>query len=299
MHVQKLLRQADEVVYCFDGDTAGRRAAWRALENSLAQLQDGKQVRFLFLPAEDDPDSFVRAHGKEAFEKLLDAAPAAVGVPASHELTRASTCARAEGRARFLQEAKPLVKQIAAPMLSLMLRKQIAELAGVSQAELDRSFEIKAAGAQRRRPSGANAVKPSLGAGVGRNARVRSRLLAALADRWPPVAETVEPRVERTAAVREPGICSRTLLELCWPTRTMQAAVSEHFRGGELERLSAVSSETVDACKWEALDQRGTAGRVRRCMGRNCRQRWRNEGGARCLPEKSRRHELHSRGKGE
>ena len=50
-HVQKLLRQTDEVVFCFDGDTAGRRAAWRALENSLEQLQDGKQVKFLFLPA--------------------------------------------------------------------------------------------------------------------------------------------------------------------------------------------------------------------------------------------------------
>jgi DNA primase len=69
--VQKLLRQSDDVIYCFDGDDAGRRAAWRALENSLAQLQDGKQVRFLFLPAEDDPDSFVRSHGKEAFESLL------------------------------------------------------------------------------------------------------------------------------------------------------------------------------------------------------------------------------------
>ena len=69
--VQKLLRQSDDVIYCFDGDEAGRRAAWRALENSLAQLQDGKQVRFLFLPDEDDPDSFVRSHGKDEFESLL------------------------------------------------------------------------------------------------------------------------------------------------------------------------------------------------------------------------------------
>ncbi len=67
--VQKLLRQTDNVIYCFDGDAAGRRAAWRALENSLAQLQDGKQVRFLFLPPEDDPDSFVRAHGSASVRK--------------------------------------------------------------------------------------------------------------------------------------------------------------------------------------------------------------------------------------
>src|SRR5258707_2653146 len=63
--VQKLLRQTDNVIYCFDGDAAGRRAAWRALENSLAQLQDGKQVRFLFLSPGHDPGSFVRAHGRE------------------------------------------------------------------------------------------------------------------------------------------------------------------------------------------------------------------------------------------
>src|SRR5690606_32872720 len=134
---QKLLRQSDNVVYCFDGDAAGRRAAWRALENSLSQLQDGKQVRFLFLPPEDDPDSYVRAQGKEAFEALL-----AHSQPLSEflvqELAGRVDMRSAEGRARFLQEAKPLVKQVTAPMLSLMLRKQVAELAGLSQAELDR-----------------------------------------------------------------------------------------------------------------------------------------------------------------
>ena len=73
-HVQKLLRQTDEVVFCFDGDAAGRKAAWRALENSVAHLQDGKQIKFLFLPEQDDPDSFVRREGKAAFEKLVEAA---------------------------------------------------------------------------------------------------------------------------------------------------------------------------------------------------------------------------------
>jgi DNA primase len=73
LHVQKLLRQADEIVFSFDGDSAGRRAAWRALENSLAQLQDGKQLKFLFLPDGEDPDTYVRKHGKEAFEKALSA----------------------------------------------------------------------------------------------------------------------------------------------------------------------------------------------------------------------------------
>ena len=79
-HVQKLLRQTDEVVFCFDGDSAGRRAAWRALENSLEQLQDGKQVKFLFLPEGHDPDSFVRAHGRGGLRAGAGAGAAAVGV---------------------------------------------------------------------------------------------------------------------------------------------------------------------------------------------------------------------------
>ena len=142
MHVQKLLRQTDEIVYCFDGDNAGRRAAWRALENSLGQLADGKQVRFLFLPQGEDPDSYVRQHGKENFEKLLNDA-----IPLSqfllNELSSRVDRSTSEGRARLLQEAKPLVKEIAAPMLSLMLRKQLADLAGFTQQELDAEFQIK------------------------------------------------------------------------------------------------------------------------------------------------------------
>ena len=73
-HVQKLLRQADHVTFCFDGDAAGRRAAWRALETSLEALSDGKHVNFLFLPEKDDPDTWVRAHGSEAFVALVESA---------------------------------------------------------------------------------------------------------------------------------------------------------------------------------------------------------------------------------
>ncbi len=143
-HVQKLLRQTDEIVFCFDGDNAGRRAAWRALENSLAQLADGKEVRFLFLPQGEDPDSYVRQHGKEQFEKLLDSA-----IPLSqfllNELSSHGDRNTHEGRAKLLQEAKPLIKQITAPMLSLMMRKQLAEITGITQQELDGEFQIKTA----------------------------------------------------------------------------------------------------------------------------------------------------------
>jgi DNA primase len=153
-HVQKLLRQAEEIVFCFDGDDAGRRAAWRALENSLEQLVDGKQLSFLFLPQGEDPDTYVRKLGKVAFEKLLgDAQPLSQFM--LRELSSRVDLDTHEGRARLLQEARPLVKQVAAPLLSLLMRKQFAQMAGISQQELDAQFEVKpkvAAAVQRRSP---------------------------------------------------------------------------------------------------------------------------------------------------
>ena len=142
VHVQKLLRQTEQVVFCFDGDNAGRRAAWRALENSLEQLVDGKQLSFLFLPQGEDPDTFVRKFGKEAFEKSLrDAKPLSQFL--LDELKSQVDIQAPEGRAKLLQEAAPRIKQIAAPLLSLMLRKQLAQIAGISQQELDAQFQIK------------------------------------------------------------------------------------------------------------------------------------------------------------
>ncbi len=136
VHVQKLMRQADEIVFCFDGDAAGRRGAWRALENSLAQLNDGKQVKFLFLPEGEDPDTYVRKSGREAFEKLAaEAQPLSIFMlrELGSEVDRTSQ----EGRARLLQRAEPLVKQIPAPALGLLIKKQLAEMAGVTVAELN------------------------------------------------------------------------------------------------------------------------------------------------------------------
>jgi DNA primase len=159
LHVQKLLRQADEIVFCFDGDAAGRRAAWRALENSLNQLADGKQVRFLFLPQGEDPDTYVRTQGKPAFESLLEKAPP-LSAYFLQELSSRVDLDTHEGRASLLQEAQPLVKQIAAPLLSLMLRKRLAEIAGVTQQELDAQYQIRpqprSAPAPARRPAAAS-----------------------------------------------------------------------------------------------------------------------------------------------
>ncbi len=149
-HVQKLLRLTDKVVFCFDGDAAGQRAAWRALENALPQLVDGKHVAFLFLPPEHDPDSFVREQGTAAFEQLLQEALPLSGY-LLRELSAQVNLRTQEGRTALLQRAQPLLTVIAAPATALLLRKEVAALAGITQTELEALYSIKPIGAPPRR----------------------------------------------------------------------------------------------------------------------------------------------------
>ena len=134
-HAQKLFRLTDTVVFCFDGDEAGRRAAWRALENTLAWLADGKNAKFLFLPDGADPDDYVRQHGGAAFEALVGHA-----VPLSDflisELVTRHPPSSAEDRAALVNAAKPLLSQLHAPILSTLLRRRVAEIAGLPEIEL-------------------------------------------------------------------------------------------------------------------------------------------------------------------
>jgi len=124
VHVHKLLRQADEIVFSFDGDAAGRKAAWHALEVSLPATLDQKAIRFLFLPEGEDPDSYVRAEGKQAFEDLVGRAEPLSAYLLTQLRARVDTNT-AEGRSRLLHEAKPLVMNItSAPALQLQLLKQ-------------------------------------------------------------------------------------------------------------------------------------------------------------------------------
>ena len=135
VHAQKLFRLADTVVFCFDGDAAGRKAAWRALENTLPVLTDGKNARFLFLPDGEDPDDFVRARGKASFEQAVTAAlPLSEYLVATLSAQHAPTSA--EGRAALVNAAKPLVGQIGAPVLATLIRKRIAALAELSEADV-------------------------------------------------------------------------------------------------------------------------------------------------------------------
>jgi len=149
-HVQKLLRIAEQVVFCFDGDAAGQRAAWRALENSLPHLVDGKRIGFLFLPKEHDPDSYIREHGTAAFEQLLhDSLPLSGYL--LRELTAKVDLRTQEGRSQLLELAKPLLLAISANTMALLLRKEVAALAGLTQHELEALYGVKAMGAAPRR----------------------------------------------------------------------------------------------------------------------------------------------------
>ena len=145
-HVQKLFRLTDTVAFCFDGDNAGRKAAWRALENTLPVLADGKNAVFLFLPDGEDPDDFVRKRGRAAFERAVEAA-----VPLS-EFLLADLAARhpptsAEGRAALVAAARPHLAQINAPVLATILRRRLSELAGIPEMELRGLLNLPAASA--------------------------------------------------------------------------------------------------------------------------------------------------------
>ncbi|MGZ5251846.1 MAG: DNA primase [Caldimonas sp.] len=148
-HVHKLVRFADEVVFSFDGDAAGRRAAGRALEASLPHATDTRSFRFLFLPPEHDPDSYVREFGAAAFEQRV-----AEAVPLSKQIIALAAdeldFGNAEGRARFLANARPLWSALPDGMLKRQLLGEIASRAALGTDELASAW--RAAGVARPRP---------------------------------------------------------------------------------------------------------------------------------------------------
>ncbi|MDR2220501.1 MAG: DNA primase [Methylobacillus sp.] len=147
-HITKLMRQTDNIVFCFDGDAAGRKAAWRAAINALPALTDGLQLSFLFLPPEHDPDSYIRAFGKSGFETALTET-----LPLSQYLLQTlaeeNDMQTQEGRVRFLNDAEPLLKQIAAPKLGLLLRNRVAELAQIAPGEMESVMKLPQPGKPR------------------------------------------------------------------------------------------------------------------------------------------------------
>ena len=253
-HVQKLLRQVDRLVFCFDGDDAGRKAGWRALENSLDVLPEQKAIGFVFLPESDDPDSFVRERGAAAFERLV-----AEAMPLSEFLMKelAAHCdlTSAEGRARLVADAKPMLIRLQSPLLRLQLVKRLAEASGFSQAEVERLCNLKPVA--RPAPARASRPVPSL-----------SRHLLRLLLQKPELAR----RVPLTAlpANSEEACAIARLCSVVLETGDSipgYAALLEHFRGSEDEAvLRAAAAELMrQPFAEEDVDEEfdGAVGRLR------------------------------------
>jgi DNA primase len=144
VHIQKLLRHTEELVFCFDGDGAGQRAAWRALEHSLSMLTDSSRLGFLFLPDGHDPDSYIREFGQDGFEALLTQAVMPLSAYLFKQIAQQYDLTVDEGKSAFLKALQPLIAQVQAPNLALMLRKRAAELAQIDMADLATIWQLKA-----------------------------------------------------------------------------------------------------------------------------------------------------------
>ena len=137
-HVKILMRQADSIYFCFDGDSAGRKAAWRALENALPQLKDDKSLHFLFLPEEHDPDSYIRAYGKAQFEDALLNQSKPLSEYFWEHLSDGINLNTQEGKAELVKTSSPLLAQITAPALAYLLKQRLSELVGIDPDNLAR-----------------------------------------------------------------------------------------------------------------------------------------------------------------
>ncbi|HWJ06322.1 MAG TPA: DNA primase [Steroidobacteraceae bacterium] len=135
-HLQRIFRLVGEVVFCFDGDRAGRAAAWRALENAVGEVKQGRQVRFLFLPEGHDPDTLVREEGREAFEARLANAEPLSGYLIRELASRVDT-GSVDGRARLVELARPLVRKIPSEVYRELLVQELASVVGMAAGRLN------------------------------------------------------------------------------------------------------------------------------------------------------------------
>ncbi len=150
-HIQLLTRQCRQIVFCFDGDAAGRRAADRALDIALSALTDGMDIRFLFLPEKDDPDSLVHREGAAGFQKRLDQS-----MPLSERLLERLQTGleldQAEGRAALLESARATLATIQAPAFRALMLQRLEQLAGLSEPAVARLIGPRQQAEVQRRP---------------------------------------------------------------------------------------------------------------------------------------------------
>jgi len=157
-HLNRLFRITENAYFAFDGDRAGKKAAWRALENALPQIREGRQIRFVFLPEGHDPDSFVNEKGADAFVKLMDA-----GLPLSEfliqELSSQVDMDSIDGRAKLAEMARPLVSKIPTGVYRELLIESLAEAVGLTGTKLEKMMAAGQSGSDQVRHDGPRAAR--------------------------------------------------------------------------------------------------------------------------------------------
>jgi DNA primase len=271
-HLNRLFRLTENVVFCFDGDRAGKAAAWRALENALPQIREGRQIRFVFLPDGQDPDSYVNEYGSSAFVEAVDN-----GVALSdfmiRELSSQVDMDTVDGKARLAELAKPLVNNIPAGVYRELLVESLATAVGLSASKLGKMIEQSS---QSNGQFGAaeHIVKPSHGTASmksGQPSVVRRAITLLL--NFPQAGDKLD--VEKLAGVSRPGTSLlQDLIETVQAEPNITTAgLLERWRhdeqGRHLGKLAAVElpdeeefspDEELAAC----LEQLALAGRKER-----------------------------------
>lgn len=194
-HLTRVFRLCNELVFCFDGDRAGRAAAWKALENSLSQMREGRQVRFLFLPDGHDPDSLVGAEGREAFEERLGRAVPLSEYFISH-LGAQVDLQNLDGRARLGELARPLLERIPMGLYRELLADAVARAVGLDRARLNAALH-------RQDAASDTAATPRPRTNLGRHSLIRQaiRLLV----HYPRIAGCI-PDTTALARLDRPGV---------------------------------------------------------------------------------------------
>ena len=270
-HLNRLFRLTDNAYFAFDGDRAGKKAAWRALENALPHIREGRQVRFVFLPDGYDPDSFVNENGADAFVKLMDA-----GMPLSefliHELSTQVDMDSIDGRAKLAEMARPLVSKIPTGIYRELLTEGLAAAVGLTGQKL----EMMMTADQKRNDSspmmGANRVRVRQQPNASGGPSVVRRAITLILNH-PEVGAKLD--IEKLAGVQRAGVdLLSALIETAQSEPTITTAgLLERWRhdekGEHLGKLAAVDvpvDEEFDAAAEldECLQQLALAGRKER-----------------------------------
>lgn len=238
-HLRNLFRAAPEIIFCFDGDTAGHKAAWRAFETSLTELDDRHQVKFLFLPDGEDPDSLVQKEGRKSFQKRIETAQS-LSAYFLQQLTDRFDGNSLDSRAQMADFARPLLKKIQAEVLSELVSGEVAKRVGISPAKL--------LGGSKPMPIEHKPVRRARGARLEMN-DIRLAVAALLAQ--PSLAGKVE-KPEALAQLKHAGI--PLLLELIEQLRgepdLTTAQILEHYRdkpeSAALHKLAAYEFPNPD-----------------------------------------------------